>query len=94
MSRSGKSMGMSFSDAIPLNRLSDSASSYSSSVKRGSFDSEWSRETKQKVNISKKTAFKAAQSKLNNALMHKLAYGNSGKIGVEPTVGQLFEAKA
>lgn len=94
MSKCGKSIGMSFSDAIPLNRISDSETRYNSSMKREGAGGGWSRENKQTVNISKKTAMKTAHSKLSSALMHKIAYDNAGQFGTSASVGQLFDVKA
>lgn len=63
-------------------------------MKREKSNGDWSQAARQKVNISKKTVMKAANEKLSTALMHKLAYNKSGKMGVQSSVGQLFTAKA
>tara|TARA_B110000037_G_scaffold188558_1_gene220129 strand:+ start:547 stop:795 length:249 start_codon:yes stop_codon:yes gene_type:complete len=82
---------MSFSDAIPVNTMSRSENSFGSMMRKR----RQSQPSRQQVNISPETSMRAtAKAKLGSALMHKLAYDRSGKLGGESNLGVYLSAQA
>ena len=69
---------MAFIDAIPVNRITQSQSSFDTAAKRDRVRKEMSSKVKQSVNISRDTSMKIARQKLSNAVDAKLAYNRLG----------------
>lgn len=88
---------MSFSDAIPLNRVTYSQGSQfsmDSGARWARRENATGKESKQSVNISPDTLFRLARHKLSKAVHQKLAYDQRGILGREAKVGQLLSVKA
>ena len=87
---------MSFSNAIPLNRVTYSQSSEfsrDSGPRWTRRDGATGKQSKQSVNISPDTLFRLARHKLSKAVHQKLAYDQRGVLGHEANVGQLLSVK-
>ena len=85
---------MAFIDAVPVNRITQSQSSFDTAAKRDRVRKEMSSRIKQSVNISRDTSLKIARQKLSAAVETKLAYNRLGVYQDKKPSGQILSTRA
>ncbi len=85
---------MAFTDAISVNSITYSNSSFDATARKKRVFREWSQRVKMSVNISSDTVYKIARQKLSDAVQTKLTYNQMGAYEPKRVAGQIFSAKA